>query len=289
MNCDGCGEELYKTIVCTNCGLVSEELDIRGNLPPLTYNNNKTLKKYNLIFTGPLSPDMEYLHRYARKSSNSELNRALSWQKKERNKTEKKKYFRDYKDIERICKYLQVPKTVLYEALNIRKQIGKTGNYFDRKTYYKNIACVKIAMRICDFPVNEKDFIQLMKNYPIIERGEGVRLRGNEIKREIDKKYTEIMYKYLKINIPSPESPNFISYACEKLKIPLRKYELYTKYAECRDKFNPSCSIQGYVLALIHILYAKSDKIKIITMEEEFGVNRLTISSRKKELMRMLK
>ncbi len=213
----------------------------------------------------------------------------MKWQKREHNKTEKKKYFRDYKDIERICYYLQLGVMIFLEAMNIRKHIGKTSNYFDRKTYYKNMACVKIAMRIHDYPINEREFIQLMKNYPVIEKGKRVRLRGNEVKKEIDKKYMEILHKHLKIIIPPPKKPNFISYACEKLNIPLHKYELYKIYAKCRDNFNPSCSLQGYILALIHILYAKSDKIKIITMEEMFGVNRLTISSRKKELKEMLK
>jgi len=247
--------------------------------------------EYNIYrsFSNPLSPDIEYRHEYAKKSRNKELNRALSWQKKERNKSEKKKYFRDYKDIERICNQLQIPRIIFREAMNIRKQIGKVSDYFNRKTYYKNMACVKIAMRIHDFQLNEKDFIQLMKNYPIIEKDEGVKLRGNEIKREIDKKYVEIMYKYLKINIPPPKKPNFISYACEILKIPQHEYELYNIYTRFNSQFNPSCSIQGYILAMIHILYAKSDKIKIITMEKEFNVNRLTISSRKKELMEMMK
>ena len=271
---------------------MSEEINLRTDRNPIIYsynnNNKRTMQPYR-PFRNPLSPDIEYGHKYANKSSNVELNRALKWQKRERNKSEKKKYFRDYKDIERICYYLQSSKIVFLEAMNIRKHIGKISNYFDRKTYYKNMACVKIAMRIHDFQLNERDFIQLMKNYPTIEKGKPVRLRGNKIKREIDKRYVEILHDYLKIIIPPPEKPNFISYACEILKIPLHKHELYNIYAKCRDNFNPSCSLQGYILALIHILYAKSDKIKIITMEEKFGVNRLTISSRKKELKEMMK
>jgi len=265
-------------------------LDIRVNLPPLKYEyGNKRPQADNLVFTGPLSPDIEYTHKYATYSSNGGLNRALGWQKRERNKTEKKKYFRDYKDVERICAYLQLPRTIRFEAMNIRKQIGLTSNYFDRKTYYKNMACVKIAIRIHDYQLNEKDFIQLMKNYPVIKKGEKIRLRGNSFKKEIDKRYVEILHKFLKINIPPPKKPNFISYACELLNIQLHKFELYKIYAKYRNNFNPSCSLQGYILALIHILYAKSNKIKIITMEEKFGVNRLTISSRKKELKRMMK
>jgi len=271
---------------------VSEEINLRTDKSPTIYtykSKNKNMIQSYRPFKGPLSPDIEYTHKYPKKSSNVELNRALKWQKRERNKTEKKKYFRDFKDIERVCYYLQLGRTIFLEAMNIRKHIAKTSNYFDRKTYYKNMACIKIAMRIHDYPLNERDFIQLMKNYPAIEKGKTVRLRGNEVKKEIDRRYTEIMYKHLKINIPPPKKPNFISYACEILNIPLQKHELYTIYAKCSGNFNPSCSIQGYILALIHLLYAKTHKIKIITMEEKFGVNRLTISSRKKELMRMMK
>ena len=255
-----------------------------------SYNNkDKRTEQPYRPFRTPLSPDIEYGHRYPKHSHNKELNRALGWQKKERNRSEKKKYFRDYKDIERICSYLQLPNTARFEATNIRKQIGKVSNYFDRKTYYKNMACVKIAMRIHDFQINEKDFIQLMKNYPVIEKGETVRLRGNEIKKEIDKKYIEIMHKYLKIKIKPPTTPNFINYACNILGIPQHAFELYKMYWKYKSGFNPSCSLQGYILAMIHILYSKTNKIRIITMEEIFGVNRLTISSRKKELMRMIK
>lgn len=254
------------------------------------YNDrNKRSRPLYKPFRNPLSPDIEYGHKYPKKSSNRDLNRALGWQKKERNKSEKKKYFRDYKDIERICYYLQLNRVIFLEAMNIRKQIGKVSNYFDRKTYYKNMACVKIAMRIHDFQLNEKDFIQLMRNYPIIEKGEKIQLRGNEVKKEIDKKYVEIMHKYLKIKVKPPITPNFINYACNELGIPEHAFELYKLYWKHKKQFNPSCSLQGYILAMIHILYAKTDKIRIITMEEKFAVNRLTISSRKKELVKMMK
>lgn len=289
MNCDDCGKELYKTLVCTNCGLVSEDLDLRTDLPPVKYEENDKNKGGEYFFFGPLSPDIEYSHKYAKKSSSVELNRALSWQKKERNKTEKKKYFRDYKDIERVCAYLQLPKIIFRECLNIRKQIGKNGNYFDRKTYYKNMACVKVATHIHDYPLDEKEFIQMMKGYPIIEKGGEIRLRGNEIKREIDRKYVEILNKYLKIRILLPKKPNFISYACNKLNITNHQFDIYKLYEKTRKYFNPSCSINGYILALIHLLYSKSNKIRVLTLEKIFGVNRLTITSRKKDLKRIFK
>lgn len=286
--CSECKKISEKETVCTHCGLVSEELDIMKHLLPRQYTNkgNKILEGGNI--TGPLSPDIEYTHLYAKHSSIENLDRALKRQRHERRKTEKNYYFRDLKDIERICDYLQFPKSIINEALNIRKQIGENSDYFNRKGYYKNMACVKIAARIHDFPYNEREFIQLLKGFPMIKKGEFVKLRGNDTKKEIDKRYREILYNHLKIIISPKKRPNFISYACNLLNISRYEKELFILYEKLQRFINPSWSVKGIILALIHSLYGKGNKIRIIDLENMFNVNRLTISSRKKDLKKIM-
>ena len=287
MYCDECKKESAEKTVCTHCGLVFEDGFIRTDLIPRKFSGSE-VRIVDVSFRSPLSPDIEYSHLYAKHSHIPDLNRALGMQKRENRKSEKYYYFRDLKDIERVCDYLQVSKTVLNEALNIRKQIGKKSNYFNRKKYYKNMACIKIAARIHDYPLDEREFIQLMKGYPIIEKGETVRLRGNEIKKEIDKRYREIIYDHLKILLLSPNRPNFIAYACNMLNIPQHEENIYYLYSTIQKFLNSSWSVKGVVLALIHSFYGKSDKIRIIDLESLFNVNRLTISSRKKDIEKIM-
>ena len=287
MYCDECKQESAEITVCTHCGLVFEDGFIKTDLMPRKYSNSED-RIVDLSFRGPLSPDIEYTHLYPKHSKNPNLNRALGMQKKEPKKTEKNFYFRDLKDIERICDYLQLPKTVLNEALNIRKQIGKKTNYFNRKKYFKNVACVKVAARIHDYPLDEREFIQLARGYPIIKKGETVKLKGNEIKKQIDKYYIELIYNHLKIILLNPKRPNFIVYACNRLNIRFNEQELYKIYDKIQPFLNPSWSIKGVVLAIIHSLYGKSYKIRIVDLEKLFNVNRLTISSRKKNLEKVL-
>ena len=287
MYCDECKKESAEKTVCTHCGLVFEDGFIRTDLIPRKFSGSE-VRIVDVSFRSPLSPDIEYSHLYAKHSHSPDLNRALGMQKRENRKSEKYYYFRDLKDIERVCDYLQVSKTVLNEALNIRKQIGKKSNYFNRKKYYKNMACIKIAARIHDYPLDEREFIQLMKGYPIIEKGETVRLRGNEIKKEIDKRYREIIYDHLKILLLNPNRPNFIAYACNMLNIPQHEVNIYYLYSIIQKFLNSSWSVKGVVLALIHSFYGKSDKIRIIDLESLFNVNRLTISSRKKDIEKIM-
>jgi len=288
MICSECQENSTEKMVCTNCGLVFEEINIKTNLLPRKHPRKNKKEPYGGSLIGDLSPDIEYTHQYAKHSSIENLDRALGRQKQERQKTEKNFYFRDFKDIQRICDYLQLPKTIINEALNIRKQIGKNSDYFNRKGYYKNMACVKIAAKIHDFPVNEREFIQLTKGFPLIKKGTIVRLRGNETKKEIDKRYREIIYNYLKISIPPKKRPNFITYACNYLNIQHYEENIYLIYGVLQKFLNPSWSIKGVILALIHSMYGKENKIRIIDLENLFNINRLTISSRKKDLKKIM-
>lgn len=257
---------------------------IRSDLTPRRI--NKTLKYDYAVrsFSGPLSVDIEYSHIYGKSSSNQELDRALRRQKEERKKTEKQFYFRDYKNIERICDYLQLPSSVKREAFNIRLQLGKKNKYFNRKSYYKTSAVVKIAAKMHDYPINERELIQLTKGSFVIKKGDIVKVKGNPVKKEIDKHYVNIM-KLLKIHINPPKKPNFIAFACNKLNL-LQKCEnqLYDIYSKINKFFNPSCSIKGYVLAIIYILYNKEYNVRYIDLEKTFVINRATIVSRKREI-----
>ena len=288
MYCTDCKEESGEDFVCTNCGLVSEEPNIINYILPKQYRETNNGRVYGGSLIHNLSPDIEFSHKYAKYSSNSNLNRALGRQRQEKIKTEKNFYFRDLKDIQRVCDYLHTPDIVLKEALNIRKQIGKKSDYFKRKTYFKNMACVKVAARIHDFPMNEREFIQLMKSSPLIRKGDTTKLRGNNIKKEIDKRYREIVYKHLKINILLKKRPNFISYAINSLKIPQHEKNVNEIYIKIEKFLNSSWSIKGVILAIIHTLYNKEHKIRIVDLENLFNVNRLTISSRKKDIKKIL-
>ena len=289
MYCEECKMESTEETVCNNCGLVFEEMFIKTNLVPRSYDDSKEEIDLSGSFRGPLSPDIEYEHIYPKHSKNESLNRAFNRQRQEKKKTEKHYYFRDMKDIERVCQYLQLPEHIIQEALSIRKQIGKNSNYFKyKKKYYKNMACIKVAARIHDYPLNEKNFIELVRNYPLIKKGDIISLRGNEAKKEIDKKYIDIIHNQLKLILLSPIKPKFISYACSELNIPQYEYKLYEIYKKINKWFNPSCSLRGYILGLIHILYGKNEKIRMIDLENKFNTNRLTIVNRKKELIKML-
>lgn len=285
MICPECKNEVFNNPVCTNCGLVIEEFYIKNNLTPRWYDNDKYIDLSG-SFINPLSPDIEYSHIYPKYSRNENLNRIFKRQKQKK-KTEQNFYFRDMKEIERICQYLQLPKTILDETLNIRKWLGKDEGFFLKKNYYKLMACIKIAIKIHDYPINKKNFISLISNYPLVKKGDKIILRGNEIKKEIDKEYVDILHNKLKLIIPKPSKPKFISYVCNKLGLNY-EYELYSIYSKISRFFNQSCSINGYILGLVHILYGKTHKIRIIDLEKKFGVNRLTISSRKKELKKIL-
>jgi len=288
MYCKECKEESDEEFVCTNCGLVSEEPKIINHLLPKHFRESVHKIAYGGSLIHNLSPDIEFSHKYAKFSSNPNLSRALGRQRRERVKTEKTFYFRDLKDIQRICNYLCMPDIIFKEALNIRKQIGKKSDYFKRKTYFKNMACVKVAARIHDFPMDEREFIQLMKSSPLIRKGDTTKLRGNSIKKEIDKRYREIVYQQLKINIPPKKQPNFIYYACITLNILQHASYIYNLLSSIQIFLNSSWSIKGVVLAIIHTLYSKKHKIRIIDLESLFNVNRLTISSRKKDIKKIL-
>ena len=288
--CPECKKTSLKTHVCTECGLVLEDKIIKTNLFPRG-NRNKKRHDGEMItrsFYGPLSVDIGYTHIYAKKSPNEELNRALRRQKEERKKTEKNYYFRDYKNIERICDYLQLPNTVKQEALNIRFQLGKEGKYFNRQSYYKITAIIKIAIKIHDYPINERELLELTKGSLIQKKGVKTKIKGNPVKKIVDKFYVEIIRK-LNIHIKPPNKPNFIPMACSKLDLPQEcENQLYEIYAKIKKYLNPSRSIKGYVLALIHLKYGKEYSIRFIDLEDKFVINRLTIVSGKKEINKII-
>lgn len=236
-------------------------------------------------FFSPLSPDIEYRHKYAKNAQNPELNRALKRQKKKNRKSEIEFYNRDHIEINRICSSLQLSRKVRNEALNIRKQVGKIEDIKTKNYHVRCIACIKLACKIHDFPVSYRELIQLTNGNGTNGK---ITVKGNSFKKEIDKELLNLLRK-LKLNIPRfPDSPHYIPYICDKLgldiKAEMKILELYQHY---KRFFKTQYSLKGYILALIYLRLRKDYKIRLTDLEEKSGVSRTTISARVRELERL--
>jgi transcription initiation factor TFIIIB Brf1 subunit/transcription initiation factor TFIIB len=239
---------------------------------------------YNEFFS-PLSPDMEYRHIYALKANNQELNRALWRQKMKYRKTEDYFYNKDHTEIGRICAALQLPFIVRQEAFNLRLQIGKSNlGYFKKKNALRCIAIVKLACKIRDCPIDEKDLISLTKTY--IKEDVKINLRNDETKRKVDKEYVELRKKVPDLKFPPiPDHPQFIAYACDKLGLD-QKFEtqVYKVYSKIKKSFRPEYSLKGYILALIYLLDTKR-RVKFKDLEKGFNISSATLLARRKEIL----
>ncbi|MFX0070701.1 MAG: hypothetical protein ACFFAO_06385 [Candidatus Hermodarchaeota archaeon] len=283
IKCPYCKKDSYKSDVCTECGVVFQDRLLVNESEYIKKKKGEDLTKplYNEFFS-PLSPDFEYRHKYPRWSKNSELNRALKRQKLKWNKSKDYFYKRDHTEINRICAYLQLPSVIRNEALNIRLQIDKIEeNYFKRRNKYKLTACVRLACKIHDYPIDIKELVQLINGFPPINN-EDLRMKGNPYKRTMDKEYMGLQEK-LKIFIdPFPKNTSLISYACKRLGLNQDiETECYNEYDNIKIQFKSQYSLKGYVLALIYLICKKEKvKIRLTDLEEGFGVSRTTISSR---------
>jgi len=284
MYCPYCGKDSWKDDVCTECGVVfymSELISIDTSTNNNLNRDNESLPTYNEYFND-LSPDIEYRHKYSKFAKGMDLNRALKLQKKTRKeKPESFYYKKDYTEIGRICGALRLSNNVRYEALNLRKQVGNLmEKYFRRNNLYKCIACVKLACRIHDFPINERELISLTNGYSGTKN-----LKGNKYKKIIDREYRELL-DITKIRIKRyPKSPNYIPYICNKMGLsPSCEVDIRKQYQLHHKKINKNFGLEGYILAIIYLLYKKEKKIILTDLEGVSGVSRTTITSRVREV-----
>jgi len=185
-------------------------------------------------------------------------------------------------EIGRICSALQIPFVVKCEALNIRKQVGKEDEtYFNRNNQYKCAACIKLACRIHDFPLSEKELISLTIGYPEPVDSMDVKIKGSEFKRNIDREFLNLLRK-TKLNLQRfKKSPNYISYACGKLGLgPEEEMKIREVYQRDMKYYKKEYGPNGYILALIHIFYGEERGIRLIDIVNKMGVSGTTVSAR---------
>lgn len=286
IKCIECEKESKNGNVCTNCGLVTIDrpLDSRPDRIIRKDRDGKTDKILDTI-RDPLSPDIQYLHQYAKSAKNVELNRALYRQRRKVKKDSAFYYMRSYEDIKRICSFLRLTTIIRNEALNIRLQLEKLGfDEFKKKAGYKHAACVKLACMIHDYPFDEKELIQSTRIYHIIKKDEKDKMKGNIVKKTVDRAFRKFRND-LKIKLEIPDVPRFISFVCNILELPQSfESEIYQKYASLKRFFESQYSLKGYILAIIY-LFGKKYDIKIADLEKKFGISSTTLLARRKELL----
>ena len=285
--CPYCKSESNRVDVCTECGVVFKLREIiiyDPNMDAEWEKEKKSEPLYNEFF-GELSPDIEYRHKYATHAKGKELNRALRRQKKKYfKKPESFFYKQDYTKIGRICSSLRLSNVVKNEALNLRKQIGKFHpDYFKRNNLYKIIACIKLACRVYDFQIEERDLISQTG-----ECLENKNLKGNKCRARINREYMELL-KITKLRFERfPEVPNYIPYICNKLDLfPSDEYFILKRYQDSRKYLKPNFNLKGYILAIIYVMCKDNYKIRLTDLEKISGVSKTTIASRVRGLKKI--
>jgi transcription initiation factor TFIIIB Brf1 subunit/transcription initiation factor TFIIB len=261
MICKECDQESSRTDVCTNCGLVYEDRPIAYDLAPRPRNRDKN--EYDPIPTQftPLSPNIQF--------TNS--NRKRYYKKDE----DEYKYMLVYTDVKKFCDNLQLPKTIMNEALNIYKNVIKQDpNFLIR--YSRDTSCfafIKIACRIHDRYIYTNILLDMSIN-----------------SKNVNKRFNSAMsdaYEILGIKIINKKYPSYIDYVCFTLNLDYKLAKtVHETYALTQKYFNSACRYEGYVLALYNLL--SDPKITIATLSKTFKLATVTIGSRKKELMRIM-
>lgn len=284
MICKFCGKNSQREDVCTNCGVVY-------NTHTLDYSPVKRLdkkskeKKYNVVYKHPLSPDIGFFQKYPKHAKNPELNRALKRQKKEKDNRDRVDYVKAYQAIKLIGDSLQLPKNIIMETINIYRCVKDKDDGFFRKYKLKPsyIAFIKISCQLNDFYIGNDELIE----YADYCR-KNKRLRGY-MDKKFNKAYIETK-KLLNIQIDEVKHPSYIDYVANKLELPYsccvtihRIYDNIRKYTQSQYK------IEGYILALYYIKFSKKYKLSLSFLEKMMKVSRITISSRRDEILRMTK
>jgi transcription initiation factor TFIIIB Brf1 subunit/transcription initiation factor TFIIB len=273
MKCEECGKDT-DGVVCRNCGLVIDDRPPVSHFVPKYNLNRGTDKLESLehdIFDGPLSPKPR------------KISKAF--------KPQYQKVYEDYvyikatETISKLCKQLQIPQIVIYEAWNLFKGIRRLDSEFFKKnklapTY---LACIKIACKIHDFPISNYDLAGVVDYQSNMSEK-----NTSYMEKKFNRSYNEILKLY-KLVLKNPEHPNFIPFACNKLELPFNfSTIIQKKYTELRRYFKPHFRIEGYILALIYIFGGKRFNIYLKTLEKIFHTSTKTITSRKNEVLKYL-
>jgi len=282
MKCPVCKKESSKKNVCTNCGIVFEDRPIDSR-PFKRFSGTTREKKYDNNFEFPLAPDISYKHKYPQKARNVELNRALKSQKKESEKTERYYYMKACLYLRVICSGLQLPDVVYKESINIyRCMKEKKKNFYvgyGRKPFF--IAFIKIACRMHDYPISNKDLIPYMdyEHKKIKHIG--------YMEKKFNRGYLSTI-ETLGLKFKKPEHPRYIDHVCNELKLPYRcAARIHELYEILKKEFR--FRIEGYVLALFYLECKKEFKLTLSRLEKEFSVSGLTISARRDEILKLIK
>ena len=286
MKCPECNGESAREDVCTNCGLVVIEKNI-VNRP--TKSMKRILKegRYRNVVQDPHSPDFLYSHVYPKNSRNPLLRRAFKTQIKKVKKDVKDYYVKAHAIIEKYCSILNLTSIIKNEALSIYKYIiNKDGKFFYRygaKPSY--LAFIKIAAKIHEFPITNRQFMEMIDYKYKIKEGQTMAY--------MDKKFNKayvMTKKLLSIHFKIPVHPKYIDYVCESLKLPYRcARAIHRIFTIIKGFFKFPYKLEGYLLALYYITFKKDFNITLVKLEELFGISRITISSRKKELLKVMK
>lgn len=272
MKCDECGNET-NGIVCKKCGLVIDHRPIAQGIDgyePRRWDITTLYAANVRIWDSPLSPktrkkSMAFNPRY-QKNYNDYV------------------YIKAYEAITKICTSIKIPNLVRFEALNIFKGIRvKDPNFFKKiKLAPTYLACIKIACKMNDFPIMNHELAEAI-DYKLDKDDTNL----TYMEKKFNKAYKEILKLY-NMRISAPLYPNFITYACGQLKLPYTFTKIiYDQYIIFRPFLESHFKLEGYVLAFIY-LEAKKQHINITLkiLEKTFHISSLTISNRKKEILK---
>jgi len=284
MKCPECKKELYESYVCTNCGLVVEP--IYFDFGPVKIMDIKNKEKVFMNeWSHPLDPSIQVSHNFPTKSRNPTLRRAFNLQRREQHKGRMHDYMKTFLELKKICSFLNLPKNIFNEVINIYKCIIKKNRDFFKKNGRKPsyLAFIKIACRIHEFPLKNSQLIELVD----------YKVREKRTTAYMDKKFNKAYInaiKILGITFKIPEHPKYIDYVCNVLNLPYgcatRIHEYFTRL---KNRIGTEYKLEGYILALYYILYKKEFKLTLDLLEEMFEVSRITISNRRNELLKVIK
>lgn len=274
MKCEECGEEVEGD-VCKNCGLVYEDHPIehgRKSVQPRKWDITTLHSADIRVWEHPLSPKIR--------------KRSRAFKPRYQKKYTDYVYIKAYEAISKLCGQLRVPNNIKYEALNLFRDIRRLDEDFFRsyKLAPTYLACIKIACRILDFPITNQDLAEVI-DYKIANDSNNLAY----MEKKFNKAYSAILRLY-RLNIPTPEHPHYIDYACELLGLPYEfTAKIHKRYIAISRYMQPHYKMEGYILALIYIYGRDEYELYLSTLQEKFNISSITLSKRKNELLKCLK
>lgn len=273
VKCEECGN-VVNGHVCTSCGLVINARPISHNNLGYVQKNMDITTLYSAthrVWEHPLSPNIrresrQFVPRYQKNY-------------------EDYVYVKAYESISKLVSLLQLNRKIKFEALNLFKGIRSIDeNFFKHnKLAPTYLACIKIACMIHDFPMSNYDLASVIDYESDIDMNKNV----SYMEKKFNKSYRAIMKLY-KLNIPEPEHPHYITYACSILGTSFKfASDVYYGYKKLKWIFQPHFRIEGYILALIY-LYGNG-RFTLKQLEKTFHTSSITISNRKNEILNHVK